>query len=81
VSGAFALQPELVPRAAVEGGEARFHGLVEGLLVHKADHENTPAGRILDDGGDEPIEFAEIKLHAFENPYLHGKGPPAERRA
>ena len=63
VAGAFALEPELVARAAVEGGEAGFDGLAEGLFIHEADHEDAAGGVILNDGGDQAVRFFEIEIH------------------
>jgi hypothetical protein len=52
VAGAFALEPELLARAAVEGGETGLDGAAEGLAVHVADHQDAAGGVVLDDGGD-----------------------------
>ena len=62
VAGGFALQPELVARAAVEGGEAGFHGLAEGFFVHEADHQNAAGGVVLNDGGDQAVDFLKSRF-------------------
>ncbi len=63
MTGAFAFEPELVARAAIEGCEAGFDRFAEGFLVHEAEHEDAAGGLILDDGGNQAVEFAEIEMH------------------
>jgi hypothetical protein len=66
VPGAFALEPQLAPRAAIEGGEAGLHRLAEGLFVHVADHQNAARGVVLNDGGDEAVRFLKIQIHVLQ---------------
>src|SRR5205807_837125 len=61
VSGAFALEPEFVARAAEEGRISGLHRAPECLLIHEAEHEHAAACRVLNDGGNEPAEFVEIE--------------------
>ena len=65
MAGAFALGPELVARAAVEGDETGFDRLAEGFVVHETDHENAAALIVLDDRGEESFKLAEIEIHSF----------------
>ena len=75
VAGGFTLQPELVARAAEEGGEAGFDGLPKCLFVHEADHQHAAGGVVLNDGGDEAVEFCEIQIHKIPK----RKSPPVSR--
>ena len=63
VAGAFALQPEFLARAAVEGGEAGLDGLAKGFFIHVADHEDAAGSVVLNDGGDQAVRFFEIEIH------------------
>ncbi len=63
MTGGLALEPKLVAGAAIKGGEAGLHSLAEGLFVHEADHENAAGGGVLNDRGDEAVEFAEVQIH------------------
>ena len=60
MAGAFAFEPELLARAAIEGGIPRFKGFVEGFLVHEADHEDATGGVVLNDGGNQAVRFIEV---------------------
>ena len=66
MAGGFALQPELVARAAVEGGKAGLDRLAPGLFVHEADHQDAAGGVVLNDRGDEAVEFCEVQSHRCE---------------
>ena len=46
MAGGFALEPQLVARAAVEGGDSRSPPSCESFLVHEADHQD--AARLRD---------------------------------
>src|SRR5947209_6548262 len=59
----FALQPELVARAAIEGGVSGFHGLAPGFFVHEAEHQHAAGCVILDHRWNETVEFLEIEFH------------------
>ena len=63
MAGAFALQPQLLPRAAVEGGEAGLDGFAKGFFIHEADHEDAAGGVVLNDRGDQAVDFCEIQIH------------------
>src|SRR5262249_10157093 len=52
-----AFQPELVPRAAIKNGVSRFDRLAKRFFVHEADHEDAAGFPILDNGGDQSVEF------------------------
>jgi hypothetical protein len=47
----FALHPELVAGAAIEGDVAGFARLAPGFFIHEADHEDATGLFVLDDGG------------------------------
>ena len=63
MAGGFALQPQLVAGAAVKRREAGLHRLPKGFFIHEADHQDAAAHVILNDRGDQPVEFAEIEFH------------------
>ena len=63
MAGRLALQPELLPRAAVEGGEPSLHRLLEGFFVHEANHQDTSGYVVLNDGGNQAIRLFEIEIH------------------
>src|ERR1700742_3690734 len=67
MAGAFALEPQLLARAAVERREAGFHGHAEGLFIHVADHEDTAARVVLNDRGDQSIRFGKVQNHCVNN--------------
>src|SRR5262249_38308102 len=62
-----ALEPQLTPRAAVEGNESGNHRLYERFLVHVPDHQHPPRAVVLDDGCDQAVAFLKIKLHRRSN--------------
>ena len=57
VAGGFALHPQLVAGAAEEGGVAGAARFRERHVVHEADHQDFRGFGVLDDGGDQPVEF------------------------
>lgn len=57
VAGGFAFEPEFIPGAGVEAGFAGLQRFGEGFFVHEADHEDALGLPVLNDGGDEAIEF------------------------
>lgn len=57
VAGGFALKPELVARAREEAAFACFESFGEGGFIHETDHEDALSLPVLDDGGDETVEF------------------------
>jgi hypothetical protein len=67
VAGGLALEPELLARAAVEGGETGLDGAAEGFLVHVADHQDAAGIVILDDRRDQSVELGKIQIHANSN--------------
>src|SRR5688572_3806662 len=75
VARGLALDPQRVARAAEKGGEAGAPGQLQRLLVHEADHEDLRALRVLDDGGNQPVEFREI--HRSASP---GRNPPQKEK-
>jgi len=77
VAGRFALFPELVAAAAVEGGEAGLDGGVEGFAVHEADHEDAAGGVVLNDGGDQAAGFVEVEIHSNTHKGEKTKSPPS----
>jgi hypothetical protein len=67
VTGRFAFEPELVPGPAEEGCEAALDGLSKRFFVHEAEHEDAAGLMVLNDGGHEPVEFAEVEFHVESN--------------
>lgn len=67
VARGLALQPELLTGAAVKGGEARFNGFAEGLIIHVTHHEHAARGMVLNDGRDQPAGFLKIEIHRVRN--------------
>ena len=65
MAGAFALEPQLVSRPAIESCKAGLHRLPEGLFVHEADHEDATGLVILNHRRQQAIEFLEIQLHSL----------------
>ena len=63
MAGGLAFEPELVARAAEEGGVAGFVGLAEGFVVLEADHEDAAGFIVLDNGRDEAVELGEVEIH------------------
>jgi hypothetical protein len=59
----FTFHPELIARAAEERDEAGFNGLAKRLLVHEADHQHAPGLLVLNDGGEDAVEFREVEIH------------------
>ena len=64
VPGAFALHPQLIARAAVEGDKAGVAGFAKGFVVHEADHENAVRRGVLNHCRYEAVQFAVIETHA-----------------
>jgi hypothetical protein len=78
VARRFTLEPELLARAAVEGGEAGVDGLAECFVVHEAEHEDAAGRVVLDDGWDEAaVEFREVEIHRV----LHKRNKKPARTA
>ena len=73
VAGAFALDPQLLARAAEERDVPRSKSFVEGLLVHVAHHQNALCLVILDDRGDQSVLFIEVELETHRNPSVNEK--------
>jgi hypothetical protein len=63
VPGRFTFEPEPFSRAAEKSHIPGFDRASESLLNHEADHEDTPAFRVLDDGRQNTIQFGIIKIH------------------
>jgi len=55
MSGLFSLFPELFSRAAVVCCDARFDGLLQGLLVHISDHQYLAGPGVLGDSGNQTV--------------------------
>src|SRR6478672_12355131 len=60
VARGLALHPQLVARAAEEGGEAGAARFRERDVVHEADHQDLRGVGILDDGGNQSVEFGVV---------------------
>src|SRR3954468_2704890 len=67
VAGGLALHPQLVARAAEEGGEAGAARFRERDVVHEADHQDLRRVGVLDDGGNQSVEFGVVHKKAAEN--------------
>lgn len=57
--------PKAVAGAAPESDEACLDGFFVGFAIHEAEHEDLVGHGILDDSGDQALEFVEIDLHSF----------------
>lgn len=73
VAAGFALEPELLTRAAPVVHEAGFEGLFEGFAVHPREHENASTGAFafgsfLGDDGDQSVggKF-EVEFHCCKD--------------
>jgi hypothetical protein len=64
----FPLHPERVARAAEEGGVPRGARAVEGFLVHEAHHQHFRRFVVLNNGGNQSVEFRKIHGHKTEKP-------------
>ena len=67
MAGSLALEPELLARTAIEGGETALDGAAEGFFVHVSDHQDAAGTVVLHDGGDQAVRLSKIKLHANSN--------------
>src|SRR5262249_28028903 len=65
MAGGLSLEPQLIARMSIKGCVARFYRFPESFFVHKAHHEHAPCFVVLNDGCDEPIEFAKIEFHSL----------------
>ena len=69
VARSFAFSPKAVTSAAPEGDETCLDSFFVGFAIHKAEHKDFIGHSILNDGGDQALEFVEIDLHSFIGGY------------
>ena len=70
VAGGLALGPKLVAGAAEKSDIAGPQRLFKRFPIHEAQHQHLAAGRILHDGGQQPLHFVEIDFlcsHGFRH--------------
>src|SRR5687768_319388 len=67
IARGFTLRPQAIFAAAEEGDLLFCYRLLECFLIHESQHEDDVCAGVLNNAGDQPIEFGEIYFVGFNH--------------